>query len=40
VEVVDIQEQIGAEMFDYLDNVHMDWLDELAEIAWTEIGGW
>jgi hypothetical protein len=39
-EIVDIQEQIGAEMFDYLDKMQMDWLDELAEVAWAEIGGW
>lgn len=39
-EIVDIQEQIGAEMFDYLDGVQMDWLDELAEVTWAEVGGW
>jgi hypothetical protein len=39
-EVVDIQEQIGSEMFDYLDQAQSDWVDELAEVAWAEIGGW
>jgi hypothetical protein len=39
-EIVDIQEQIGAGIFDFLDEVQMDWLDELAEITWTEVGGW
>jgi hypothetical protein len=39
-EVIDMQEQIGAEMFDYLDGVQLDWLDELAEMTWHEVGGW
>jgi hypothetical protein len=39
-ELVDIQEQIGAEMFDYLDDLQLDWLDELAEVTWAEVGGW
>jgi hypothetical protein len=39
-EILDIQEQIGAEMFDYLDDVQLDWLDELAESTWHEVGGW
>ena len=39
-EVVDMQEQIGAEMLDYLDETHLDWLDDLAERTWAEVGGW
>jgi hypothetical protein len=39
-EIVDIQEQIGAVIFDYLDDVQVDWLDELAEVTWREVGGW
>ena len=40
LEIVDMQEQIGTEMFDYLDELQSDWLDELAEITWQEVGGW
>jgi hypothetical protein len=39
-EIVDVQEQIGAVMFDYLDDVQADWLNELAEVTWREVGGW
>jgi hypothetical protein len=40
IEVVDLQEQIGTEMFDYLDDLHVDWVDELADETWKEVGGW
>jgi hypothetical protein len=39
-EVVDIQEQIGKDIFDFLDDKHPDWLDNLAETTWDELGGW
>jgi len=39
-EVLDIQEQIGTEMFDYLDETQTDWLDDLAQATWDEVGGW
>ncbi len=39
-EIIDIQEQIGAQMLDYLDEMQADWLEELAELTWKEVGGW
>jgi hypothetical protein len=39
-EVMDIQEQIGAQMLDYLDETQADWLNELAELTWKEVGRW
>ena len=39
-EVVDAQEQIGANVFDYLDDEFPGWLDDLAEVTWLELGGW
>jgi hypothetical protein len=39
-EVVDIQELIGRDMFDCLDDAHPDWIDELAEATWRDVGGW
>jgi hypothetical protein len=39
-EIIDIQEQMGAQMLDYLDEAQVDWLDELAELTWKEVGGW
>jgi len=39
-EIIDIQEEIGAQMLDYLDELQADWLDELAELTWKEVGGW
>jgi hypothetical protein len=39
-EVVDIQEQIGPLVIDYLDEVYPDWIDNLAEDTWHASGGW
>lgn len=39
-EVVDIQEQIGSSVLDYLDNEYSDWIDNVAEETWAEVGGW
>jgi hypothetical protein len=38
--VVDVQEQIGAEVEDFLEEHYPDWLDDIAEQTWREIGGW
>lgn len=39
-EVIDIQEQIGEDVMDYLDDHFPNWLDDLAEDTWREVGGW
>lgn len=39
-EVLDVQEQIGATVVDYLDEHHPDWLDDAAEETWHAVGGW
>ena len=36
----DLQEQIGADILDYLDELFPDWIDEAAEQIWQEVGGW
>jgi len=39
-EAMDIQEQIGANVLDYLDEHFPEWIDELADETWHEVGGW
>jgi hypothetical protein len=39
-ELLDIQEQLGAEMLDSLDERWPDWVDDLAHETWIEVGGW
>ncbi len=39
-ELLDIQEQLGAEMLASLDNCWPDWVDDLAHETWNEVGGW
>lgn len=39
-EIMDIQEQIGATVTDYLDDLYQDWLDNAAEETWRAVGGW
>ncbi len=39
-ELLDIQEQLGVEVLDSLDERFPDWLDDLAHDTWTEVGGW
>jgi hypothetical protein len=39
-ELLDIQEQIGVEVLDSLDDHSPDWTDDLAEETWNEVGGW
>lgn len=36
----DLQEQIGLDVLDYLDEHFPDWIDETAEETWQEVGGW
>lgn len=36
----DLQEQIGANILDYLDDQFPDWIDEAAEEIWKQVGGW
>jgi len=38
--VVDAQEQIGSHVQDYLEEHFPDWLDDIAEDTWRQIGGW
>jgi len=38
--VVDAQEQIGADVQGYLDEHFPDWLDDVADEVWREVGGW
>lgn len=39
-EVLAIQEEIGPEVLDYLAEVNPDWIDEVANDTWQEVGGW
>lgn len=39
-ELLDIQEQLGAEVLDSLDGSWPDWVDDLANETWQEVGGW
>jgi hypothetical protein len=39
-EVMEIQEQIGADVHQRLAEDHPDWIDEVAEATWREVGGW
>jgi hypothetical protein len=38
--VADAQEQIGADLQAFLDEHFPDWVDDVAEETWREIGGW
>lgn len=37
---IDLQEQVGSSVLDYLDECFPDWIDEVAEETWEEVGGW
>lgn len=37
---LDLQEQIGKDVLDYLDEHFSEWIDETAEETWQEVGGW
>jgi hypothetical protein len=39
-EVLDIQEQLGASVLDWLDERQPDWIDDSAEETWELVGGW
>jgi hypothetical protein len=38
--VVDAQEQIGPDVQAFLDEHFPDWLDDVADEVWREVGGW
>lgn len=38
--VMDIQEQIGSDVRDCLDDEYPEWIDELANDTWLEVNGW
>lgn len=40
IEALDVQEQIGRTLLDWLDEVYPDWVDETAEDTWRLVGGW
>jgi hypothetical protein len=40
VEVIKIQEEMGEEVLHWLGELFPDWIDELAETTWSEVGGW
>ncbi|WP_143712133.1 hypothetical protein [Dehalococcoides mccartyi] len=37
---LDLQEQIGVTILDYLDEKFPEWIDDTAEDTWREVGGW
>ena len=39
-EILDVQEQVGADIAAWLDDDFPDWVDDLAEETWNEVGGW
>jgi hypothetical protein len=39
-EVLAIQEEIGADVQDYLADVYPDWIDAVANETWDAVGGW
>ena len=39
-EVLDIQEEIGMDVIDYLADAYPDWVDEIANDTWHKVGGW
>jgi hypothetical protein len=39
-EVVEMQEQIGKDMLDSIEEQYPDWVNDLAQEVWTEVGGW
>ena len=39
-ELLDLQEQLGVEVLDSLDEGWPDWADDLANDTWNEVGGW
>lgn len=39
-ELLDVQEQLGIDVLDSLDESWPDWLDDIAQETWNEVGGW
>ncbi len=39
-EVIDMQEQIGNDILDTIEERYPDWVNDLAQDVWTEVGGW
>jgi hypothetical protein len=39
-EIIDMQEQIGQEMLDCIEEQHPDWVNDLAQDVWDKVGGW
>ena len=38
--IIAIQDEIGADVTDCLAERHPDWIDEIANDTWEEVGGW
>jgi hypothetical protein len=39
-EVIEMQEQIGQDILDSLEDEFPDWVNDLAQEVWTQVGGW
>jgi hypothetical protein len=39
-EILDIQEELGSDVMDHLAEADPDWIDEIANDTWNEVGGW
>jgi hypothetical protein len=39
-EVIEMQEQMGQDILDSIEEQYPDWVNDLAQEVWTEVGGW
>jgi hypothetical protein len=39
-EIIDMQEQIGQDALDCIEEQHPDWVNDLAQDVWDKVGGW
>ncbi len=39
-EAIEMQEQIGRDILDAIEEQYPDWVNDLAQEVWTEVGGW
>ncbi len=39
-EVIEMQEQIGKDILDCIEEKHPDWVNDLAQDVWVDVGGW
>ena len=39
-EIMDMQEQIGPEVLDCIEAQYPDWVNDLAQSVWDNVGGW